>query len=788
MTSLYTSKSRIMKSGISFLFAWIVTRNSCKQKNKEDLMEERNICMWNQDEIYAIENALHDNPHHILGLQEKEGQVFVNAYFPNAIGMKCISRVTKKEERMTPVDGYGFYSTLWEKDDPYLLEVAFENNTTYQYVDAYSFSPVITKEDIAKFQEGYHYEIYRLLGAHKRSINGISGVLFAVWAPNAGRVSVVGDFNLWDGRRHPMRKLENSGIFELFIPDVQEGALYKFEIRARNGDVFLKADPYGNYAQLRPETASVVADLSGFEWNDKQWLKERKKADTTKLPMSIYEVHLGAWKKPEDGREFYNYREIAPMLASYVKEMEYTHIEIMPIMEHPYDPSWGYQVTGYFAPTARYGTPKDFMYFVNYMHEQGIGILLDWVPAHFPKDGCGLGRFDGTAVYEHEDPRKGEHPDWGTYIFNYGRPEVSNFLIANALYWLNEYHIDGIRMDAVASMLYLDYGRKDGEWVANEYGGNGNLEAVAFLRHLNSIIEKRKDGTIVIAEESTAWPYLTRKVEEPEGIGFNYKWNMGWMNDFLDYMKTDPLFRKGKHGELTFSMVYAYSENYILVLSHDEVVHGKCSMIHKMPGDMEQKFANLRVAYGYMMTHPGKKLLFMGQDMAQYKEFDEKTSLDWGVLSQEENAKMQHYYKALNHLYRTEPALFAYDTSEKGFEWINAISANESILVFVRKARKKTDALLVVCNFTPVVHEHYKIGVPYAGKYKEIFNSDSQEFGGSGICNPRMKSSRKAECDDRKNSMKITVPPLGISIFKYKGELEEKQDKISKRGRKKGSK
>lgn len=737
----------------------------------------------NQEEIYAIENALHNNPHHILGVQTDGKDTWVNAYFPDAVSMKCISRKDGKEVEMEPVDAYGFYTVGWKKKEPYQLRASFANGEQYEYIDAYAFDPVITLEDTEKFHKGYHYDIYHLLGAHRRCIKGVEGTLFAVWAPNAERVSVVGDFNLWDGRRHPMRKLPESGIYELFIPAVKEGELYKFEIRAENQDVFLKADPFANCAQLRPETASIVTELSGFQWTDDKWLKERKKMDTTKKPMSIYEVHIGAWKKPpkEENREFYNYRELAPMLAAYVKEMEYTHIELMPVMEHPYDPSWGYQVTGYFAPTARYGTPHDFMYFMNYMHEQGIGVILDWVPAHFPKDACGLGRFDGKAVYEHEDPRKGEHPDWGTYIFNYGRPEVSNFLISNALYWLNEYHVDGIRMDAVASMLYLDYGRKDGEWVANKYGGNGNLEAVAFLRHLNTTVDGRKDGSIVIAEESTAWPYLTRKVEESEeGIGFAYKWNMGWMNDFLDYMKTDPLFRKGKHGELTFSMVYAYSEKYILVLSHDEVVHGKCSMINKMPGEMEQKFANLRVAYGYMMTHPGKKLLFMGQDFAQYLEFDEKKELDWGVLQNESNIKMQHYYKALNHLYQTEPALYVNDTNEKGFEWINKISANESILVFVRKARKKTDSLLVVCNFTPIIHEKYKIGVPYAGKYKEVFSSEYTEFGGTGVINKRVKQSRKEECDERKNSIQITVPPFGISIFKFKSEEESKNTKEEK--------
>lgn len=732
-------------------------------------MKEMIQKLWNQEEIYAIENGLHDNPQHILGLQRKERKYYVNGYFPNAVSMKCISKVTGKGKDMIALDDYGFFSTPWKKED-YTLEVSFEDGTTYEYEDGYEVEPVISKEDIERFHGGYHYEIYKLLGAHRMEMNGVQGTLFAVWAPNATRVSVVGNFNLWDGRRNPMRRLEGSGIFELFIPNVKEGELYKFEIRAQNGDVFLKADPYANAAQLRPENASVVTDLSGFEWNDGKWLRERKKTDTFKKPMSIYEVHLGSWKRLEDGREFYTYQELAPMLADYVKDMGYTHIELMPIMEHPYDPSWGYQVTGYYAPTARYGSPKDFMYFVNYLHEQGVGVLLDWVPAHFPKDQFALGRFDGMAVYEHEDPRKGEHPDWGTYIFNYGRNEVSNFLIANALYWLNEYHIDGIRMDAVASMLYLDYGRKDGEWVANEYGGNGNLEAVAFLKHLNSIVDKRNDGTIMIAEESTAWPYLTRKVEEPEGIGFGYKWNMGWMNDFLDYMKTDPLFRKEKHGELTFSMCYAYSENYILVLSHDEVVHGKCSMYNKMPGDFHQKFANLRAAYGYMMMHPGKKLLFMGQEFGQYKEFDEKASLQWELLDVEEHRQLKEYYKALNHFYQSQPALSMYDTKEKGFEWINSISANESILVFARKAHKKSDLLLVVCNFTPVCREQYKIGVPYAGKYKEIFNSDQKEFGGAGFENTKVLSAKKDECDGRKHSIRITVPPMGIAVFSYQGE------------------
>lgn len=732
-------------------------------------MESRIEQLIDWKEVSAIQKAEHNHPRDILGPKVTEEGILINAYFPSAVKITVIKKRGNQSYEMQKSKEPGFFSILIEgkKIFSYTLTAEFDDGGTYNFEDPYAFHDVMGGLDRAKFTSGIHYNVYQLMGAHKTKQKGISGVAFAVWAPDAVRVSVVGDFNLWDGRRHPMNMDQASGIYELFIPDISVGERYKYEIKASNGDVFLKTDPYGNWTELRPGTASKIADLSTFTWTDLNWIEKRKSQDTTKLPVNIYEVHLGAWKRPEDDREFFNYREIAHQLAEYVCDMGYTHIELMPIMEHPYDPSWGYQVTGYYAPTSRYGTPEDFMYFVNYMHKKGIGVILDWVPAHFPKDACGLGRFDGTALYEHKDPRLGEHPDWGTYIFNYGVKQVSNFLISNAIFWIDQFHIDGIRMDAVASMLYLDYGRSEGQWVPNKDGTNENYEAVEFLKHLNSIVKKRKDGSIMIAEESTTWPYLTKDIKNG-GIGFDYKWNMGWMNDFLDYMKTDPLFRKGKHGEITFSMVYAYSEKYILVLSHDEVVHGKGSMIGKMPGEYADKFANLRVGYGFMMAHPGKKLLFMGQELAQFTEFDEKSSVEWFMTKYETHANMQQYVKALNHLYKAEPALYALDTKEKGFEWINKISADESILVFVRKTTHKEDTLLIVCNFTPVKHENYKIGVPYKGKYKEIFNSDAKQFGGSDFRNPRVKTSKADECDDRMNSLQINVPPLGISIFKYR--------------------
>ncbi len=537
----------------------------------------------------------------------------------------------------------------------------------------------------------------------------------------------------------------------------------------------LKADPYANYAELRPNNASIVWDIDKYKWNDKSWMAQRAKTDTKDKPMNIYEVHLGSWIRKETvkdetgqdlvGSEFYNYRELAPRLAEYVKDMGYTHVELMPVMEHPLDESWGYQVTGYYAPTSRYGAPEDFMYFMDYMHGQGIGVILDWVPAHFPRDAYGMAVFDGTCVYEHMDPRKGSHPHWGTLIYNYGRPGVSNFLIANALFWADKYHADGIRMDAVASMLYLDYGKNDGEWVPNIYGGNENLEAMEFLKHLNSVFKGRKDGTVIIAEESTAWPMITGDPKEG-GLGFNYKWNMGWMNDFTNYMRCDPLFRKNNYGELTFSMLYAYSEDFVLVFSHDEVVHGKGSMIGKMPGEtLEKKAENLRAAYAFMMGHPGKKLLFMGQEYAQTAEWNEGASLEWELLEYPVHKNMQDYVKALNRLYREHPALYEMDYDPDGFEWINCSYQNESMIIFLRKSRKSEETLLFICNFDNMEHEKFRVGVPFHGKYKEIFNTDAKDFGGEGRVNGRVKTSRKLEWDEKDDSIEVYIPPMSVSIY-----------------------
>lgn len=733
-------------------------------------MDSKLYDLMNWPRIEAIVYSEEDQPQEILGPHRAGGGILIQAFLPTARKMTVVIYGSGRTFPMEKVDESGFFAVLiptGRKLPEYTYMVEYDNGTKEELADPYSFTPkVFTRTDLDKFAAGIHYSIYEKLGAHPMAIDDMDGVYFAVWAPNAARVSVVGDFNLWDGRRHPMRRISDSGIFELFIPGLLPGEKYKFELKTRSRLTMLKADPYANGAELRPDTASVVRDLTDFPWTDKAWLEQRKKTDYKKSPMLVYEIHLGSWKKPEEesGREFYNYREIAKELAPYVKEMGYTHVELMPVMEHPFDASWGYQVTGYYAPTARYGTPEDFMYFMDYMHSQGIGVILDWVPAHFPRDTFGLAAFDGTCLYEHWDPRQGSHPHWGTLIYNYGRPEVKNFLIANALFWTEVYHADGIRMDAVASMLYLDYGKNDGEWVANIYGGKENLEAVEFLKHLNSIFKKRKDGALLIAEESTAWPKVTGAVEE-DGLGFDFKWNMGWMNDFMEYMHYDPVFRAYHHGELTFSMIYAYSENFILSLSHDEVVHGKASLVGKMPGDRDSQLNNLRAAYGYMMVHPGKKLLFMGQEYAPFEEWNENTGLDWELLQYQDHSNMRDYVKALNAFLREHPALYEQDHEPEGFEWINNISANENMLVFLRKAKKARETLLIVCNFSPLVYEKHKIGVPFEGRYKEIFNSDSEMFGGSDVRNKRAKLSRKSECDGRENSIEITVPPMGIAVF-----------------------
>ena len=625
---------------------------------------------------------------------------------------------------------------------------------------------VIGELDRYLFGEGRHYQLYHKLGAHPYTYRGQDGYYFAVWAPHAAAVSLVGDFNAWNPNATPMKPVADSGIYELFVPGLGVGQLYKFAITTHTGTILFKADPYAFSAEYRPGTASVTADIRGFKWNDSKWMESRAGTDPVKAPISIYEVHLGSWKKknrPEkDG--YYTYMEAAHELADYVLEMGYTHVELMGIAEHPYDGSWGYQVTGYFAPTSRYGTPTEFMYFVNYLHKKGIGVILDWVPAHFPKDAHGLADFDGQALYEYADPRKGEHPDWGTKVFDYAKNEVSNFLIANALYWLDEYHIDGLRVDAVASMLYLDYGRQDGQWVPNKYGDNKNLEAIEFFKHLNSVIRGRKDGAIIIAEESTAWPNVTKSPEE-DGLGFTFKWNMGWMHDFLEYMKLDPYFRKFNHNKMTFGITYCTSENFILVLSHDEVVHLKCSMINKMPGEYEDKFANLKVGYTFMLGHPGKKLLFMGQDFGQFHEWDEKVSLDWYLTKEPFHADLQNYVKGLLTLYHKYPALYRLDEEYDGFQWINANDGDRSIFSFIRRDETQKKNLLFICNFTPVDRDDYRVGVPKRGTYTLLLDQEHGYYKrGDKISHYR---SIKSECDGQPYSFAYPLPAYGTAVFRF---------------------
>lgn len=732
------------------------------------MAQRKEIFAINWMEVDALVQGKHNNPHHILGMHECLEDVYINAYLPDAKVVSAIDTSTKKKYTLVSERVEGFFSVVIKDKErfDYKLCVKFNDGSEKTYIDPYMFEPIIDPIDVSLFNEGLHYEIYEKMGAHPMTIDGVKGVSFAVWAPNAERVSVVGNFNNWDGRRNPMRKIDYSGIFELFIPGDYIGEIYKYEVCAKSGETYMKSDPYGFSSEVRPANASLICDLS-YTWKDKDWMAARDAKDVKEAPVAIYEMHMGAWKRPTDGREFLNYRDIATQLASYLKEMHYNYVELMPIMEHPYDPSWGYQVTGYYAPTSRYGSPADFMYFIDYLHQEGIGVIIDWVPAHFPKDEHGLARFDGTALYEHEDPRRGEHPHWGTYIYNYSRNEVRNFLVANALYWADKYHVDGIRMDAVASMLYLDYGRDNGEWLPNIYGGNENLEAIAFIKEVNQKMHEKFPSVLMIAEESTAWPMMTHSIEEG-GLGFDFKWNMGWMNDFLGYMKLDPLYRKYHHNDLTFSMVYAYSENFVLVLSHDEVVHEKGSMITKMPGGYEDKFSNLRVAYGYMMTHPGKKLLFMGQEIAQFKEFNEASEVDWSLFEFDAHVYMQGYVKALNALYAEQPALFELDSNPEGFKWINPNNANASLLSYMRMGKKKDDTLVVICNFTPIAHKAYKLATPSGGKWEEIFSSDNAKFGGEGMNNKTAKQAKKEECDGFDHYISVNVPALSISVFKKK--------------------
>jgi 1,4-alpha-glucan branching enzyme len=723
--------------------------------------------------IDELKSGIINAPKHLLGNHDYgDGQVIM-VYRPHAEKVYVVSLTGRNRDEMECLtEGvYGFYSAKKKyKGTKYRIETTYQDGTTVVTADAYAFDSQITDFDTYLFAEGKHYDVYEKFGAHPMTIDGVKGTYFAVWAPHARRVSVVGDFNMWDGALNPMQMMQTSGIYELFIPDVAPGAVYKYQILTRDGEILYKADPYGNQCQVRPDNANVVADLTGYKWKDIGWIDNRKKQTREtelKKPMAIYECHLGSWKKKIEDSDFgfYTYRELAKMLCDYVKKMGYTHVELMGIAEYPFDGSWGYQVTNYYAPTSRYGSPEDFMYFVDHMHENGIGVILDWVPAHFPRDAHGLGRFDGMPLYEHPDPRRGEHPDWGTYIFDFGRNEVSNFLTANALFWVEKFHVDALRVDAVASMLYLDYGKQDGQWLPNKDGGNENYDAIELLRKINTVMEERNPGAFLIAEESTAWAGVTAPASM-KGLGFLYKWNMGWMNDFLEYMKMDPYFRSFNHNRLTFSLSYTYAENYVLVISHDEVVHLKCSMLNKMPGVEMDKFANLRTAYGFMYGHPGKKLLFMGQEFGQLREWSEARSLDWFLLEQPLHKKMQKWVADLNHMYTTYDACYYNDNNQMGFEWTKVDDANTSIIAFVRRGKTVKDQLLFVCNFVPVERKDYWIGVPCLTEYEEIINSDAKIYGGSGTKNGKVKAFEE-KCDRMPYAISIDIAPLSMMVFKY---------------------
>ncbi len=628
----------------------------------------------------------------------------------------------------------------------------------------------VTDLDMYLFGQGTHYDIFKKLGAHPAKNGSVTGVYFAVWAPAAADVHVIGEFNGWDEESHPMTRLEPLGIWEAFVPEAKTGQMYKYLILSSAMEKLYKSDPFGNAFELRPGNASVITDITGYTWKDTRWMNKRDTVDPMSRPVSIYECHPGSWRRHEgygkDNDRFYNYRELAESLTEYITEMGYTHVEFMGIAEHPFDGSWGYQVTGYYAPTSRYGSPEDFMYLIDYLHRHNIGVILDWVPAHFPRDAHGLANFDGSCVFEYADSRKGEHPDWGTKIFDFGKNEVRNFLIANALFWLEQYHLDGLRVDAVASMLYLDYGKQDGQWVANKYGGNENLEAIEFFKHLNSMLRGKHPGALMVAEESTAWPQVTGRPEDG-GLGFTFKWNMGWMHDFLDYMKQDPYFRSGCHNKMTFAISYNQAENYILVLSHDEVVHLKCSMINKMPGEFPDKFANLKAGYTFMMGHPGKKLLFMGQEFGQLREWSEERELDWFLLKEPEHRQLQLFYRDLLHIYRQHKCLYELDRDPAGFQWINANDSYRSIFSFVRYSSTKRKSLLFIVNFTPVEYPDYRVGVPKKKQYKLILDSDDPRYGGSGKFHPETVQSEKSPCDGQAFSFGFDLSPYGAAVFEF---------------------
>ncbi len=744
------------------------------------------------DQIERIVWNQHHNPFEVLGPHRAEiggrSVWVVRAYLPRADLAWVKLPEARQEFAMSNDQHPNFFEAVVDVEELANYQIRYKSGEHEHFTyDPYAFkSPKFTEFDVHLFGEGNHHRIYEKLGAHPATIDGVTGVHFAVWAPNARNVSILGDFNHWDGRQHQMR-IGGGGIWELFIPELASGTHYKYEIKNHSGHIYEKSDPYGFQQEVRPKTASIVADLDAYSWQDADWMETRRHTDPLTQPISVYEVHLGSWMHAatanpavdeqgnpvpavtvadlKPGARFLTYRELAAKLIPYVKDLGFTHIELLPVAEHPFDGSWGYQVTGYYAATSRYGSPEDLMYFIDQCHQNGIGVLVDWVPGHFPKDGHGLAFFDGTHLYEHADPRKGEHKEWGTLVFNYGRNEVRNFLVANALFWFDKYHIDGIRVDAVASMLYLDYNRENGEWVANDYGGRENIEAADFLRQVNHLVFSYYPGTLSIAEESTSWPMVSWPTYVG-GLGFNLKWNMGWMHDMLDYFSMDPWFRQFHQNNVTFSIWYAFSENFMLALSHDEVVHGKSNMIGKIPGDDWQKMANLRCLYTYMFTHPGKKTLFMSMEFGQWSEWNVWGDLEWHLLQHDPHARLQKFMQALNAFYRREPALFTQDFSQEGFEWIDCSDNRHSVVSFIRRCKDSGEFLVTVCNFTPQPHSHYRVGVPARGYYKELFNSDAREFGGSNMGNLGGKWSDDWAYHHHPYSLDLTLPPLAVVVLK----------------------
>jgi 1,4-alpha-glucan branching enzyme len=724
-----------------------------------------------EHDIHQIVNGEHPDPFGVLGMHRVSADgastLVVRAFLPQASAVWVTSE-GREDEPMESIDSAGFFEAAFPSGTdpfPYRLRVVDPDRNSRELHDPYSFGSTLGEFDLHLLGEGTDLRLYDKLGSHPCSMGGVQGTRFAVWAPHALRVSVVGDFNEWDGRRHPMRHHPGVGVWEIFLPELSHGTLYKYDIKPGRGAAsLLKSDPVAFGAELRPGTASIVQQRGTYEWGDGEWMARRTAADPLERPMNIYEVHLGSWRRADDGSPL-SYRELAHQLGDYATEMGFTHVELLPIMEHPYDPSWGYQVTGYFAPTSRYGSPDDFRYLVDHLHQRGIGVILDWVPAHFPRDEAGLRRFDGTALYEHEDPRQGEHPDWGTMIFNYGRNEVRNFLLSNALFWLDEYHADGLRVDAVASMLYLDYSRQAGEWVPNRYGGRENLEAIELIKQLNTTVRDRYPGALMIAEESTAWPAVTQPAHLG-GLGFHLKWNMGWMNDFLRFIEEDPVYRKYNMNLITFSLMYAFSENFVLPISHDEVVHGKGSLIGKMPGDDWRKFANLRLALAFMWGHPGKKLLFMGSELGPFNEWSENRALDWRLLEYPLHGGLQRWVRDLNHAYHREPALWQVDFAPEGFEWIDFHDAEKTVVSFLRRGRDEGEEVVFVFNFTPVPREGYRVGVPKAGKYREVLNSDAAIYGGSNMGNMGMVEAEPEAAQGRPYSLCLTLPPLSALMLR----------------------